>query len=167
MKARLATEIGRRLTFTLTNRVRIEVNKLFPVGMQHEDLPEEFTWDYLKMNYHLDITSCGLHPVYDTPSGKIEPGCLYWAEYFPEDMYWDNMEGPHLLAMLPNGNLWDIDSRASNCTLPNDRLHRCWCRHGEPPNITVDKKGLTCKAGAGSILSGNYHGFLIKGEFKP
>jgi hypothetical protein len=54
--------------------------------------------------------------------------------------------------------------RASNCTMPNDMLHRCWVRHGNPPMITVDKNGPTCGAGAGSILSGNWHGFLRNGE---
>jgi hypothetical protein len=38
-------------------------------------------------------------------------------------------------------------------------------RHGEPPQITVDKRGLTCHAGAGSIALGSYHGFLHNGVF--
>ena len=72
-------------------------------------------------------------------------------------------DGPHLVVILPNGQPWNIDSRASNCTLPYDYEHRCWVRHGEPPNITVDKNGLTCAAGAGSIMAGDYHGFLQNG----
>lgn len=71
--------------------------------------------------------------------------------------------GPHLHVMTPGGE-WNIDSRASNCTLPYDYEHRCWVRHGEPPNITVDKNGRTCAAGAGSIQCGTYHGFLRAGE---
>jgi hypothetical protein len=71
-------------------------------------------------------------------------------------------DGPHLIVMTPGGQ-WNIDSRASNCTLPYDYEHRCWVRHGEPPNITVDKQGLTCTAGAGSIQCGDYHGFLVAG----
>jgi hypothetical protein len=47
----------------------------------------------------------------------------------------------------------------------NPRPHKCWVRHGEPPNHTVDKRGNTCGAGAGSILSGSYHGFLRDGSF--
>ena len=71
------------------------------------------------------------------------------------------------MCKLPNGREWDIDSRCSNCTLPDDRIHRCWVRHGEPPNIHVDKNGHTCSAGAGSILAGDYHGFLHNGELTP
>jgi hypothetical protein len=40
-------------------------------------------------------------------------------------------------------------------------------RHGEAPNITVDKNGVTCGAGAGSIQCGSYHGFLRNGELVP
>jgi hypothetical protein len=49
--------------------------------------------------------------------------------------------------------------------MPDDGEHRCWVRHGEPPRITVDKNGPTCQAGAGSILAGDYHGFLRDGAF--
>ena len=72
----------------------------------------------------------------------------------------------HLMAVCPGANYaWDIDSRAANCTKPEDRTHRCWVRHGEPPNVTVDKNGSTCEAGAGSIVVGAYHGFLRNGRF--
>ena len=77
---------------------------------------------------------------------------------------WENQFDPPLMVKTPGGD-WDIDSRASNCTMPNDRTHRCWVRHGTPPNLTVDKQGKTCGAGAGSIISGNYHGFLRGGSF--
>jgi hypothetical protein len=76
---------------------------------------------------------------------------------------WDNQFTPPLMVKTPGGT-WDIDSRASNCTRKDDKLHRCWRRHGEPPNITVDKAGGdTCGAGAGSIQCGDYHGFLQNG----
>ncbi len=113
---------------------------------------------------------------YDTASGLLEPGCLYWTpwKHHRSDpaaqracWEWDNCEDPrgHLMAVLPNGHEWDIDSRASNCTMPNDKLHRCWVRHGEPPDVHVDKNGVTCAAGAGSIAVPGYHGFLHNGEF--
>lgn len=102
--------------------------------------------------------------LYDTPSRLLEAGNLHYVSYYPDNMFWDNHTGPHLICTLPNGNEWNIDSRASNCSLPEDRLHRCWVRHGEVPNIHVDKEGLTCTAGAGSILSGDFHGFLHNGE---
>lgn len=72
-------------------------------------------------------------------------------------------DGEHLTVMTPGG-VWVIDSRASNCTMPYDYNHRCWVRHGEPPEITVDKAGTTCAAGAGSIQCGSYHGFLQNGS---
>lgn len=136
----------------------------YPVGTKPEDL--KWDWNELEAKYG-KLSSIGSIRIYNTPSGKLEPGCLFWADWYPENMFWDNDKEPHLMAVLPNGHYWDIDSRASNCTMPNDRLHRCWCRHGEVPNITVDKNGLTCSAGAGSIQSGDYHGFLINGEFRP
>lgn len=64
----------------------------------------------------------------------------------------------------PDGHDWMIDGRASNCTMPDDDVHRCWVRHGEPPNLTVDKNGHTCAAGAGSIQTPKWHGFLRNGE---
>jgi hypothetical protein len=111
----------------------------------------------------------GTHRIYDTPSGKLEPGCLFWADWFENDgrchYGWTNCGGRHLMAVCPNGHQWDIDARASNCGLPDDTEHRCWVRHGEPPNVTVDKDGRTCVAGAGSIVAGDYHGFLHGGRF--
>lgn len=76
-------------------------------------------------------------------------------------------DGPNLHVILPNRQPWNIDSRASNCTMPYDYTHRCWVRHGEPPNVTVDKNGLTCAAGAGSIMAADYHGFLQNGALTP
>lgn len=108
----------------------------------------------------------GTKQIWDTPSGNIEPGCMYWMDdYRDRCLHWDNCEGRHLHAVLPNGHPWDIDSRARNCNRPDDRQHRCWVRTGEPPNITVGKGGNTCSAGAGSIVSRDYHGFLINGVF--
>ncbi len=78
--------------------------------------------------------------------------------------YWDNCDGRHLIVRLPpDGHDWDVDSRCSNCGSPTDRLHRCWVRHGEPPSIHVDKQGVTCAAGAGSIQTPRWHGFLHRG----
>lgn len=90
-------------------------------------------------------------------------GAMYFADWY-EGMKWAcGPDGKSLCVVLPNGRTWMIDSRANNCTLPNDNEHKCWVRHGTPPEITVDKAGLTCGAGAGSILSGDYHGFLRNG----
>lgn len=90
-------------------------------------------------------------------------GAMWLATFYPKNFEWENEREPHLIVMTPGGP-WDIDSRASNCTMKGDKKHRCWIRHGEAPLITVDKNGLTCGAGAGSIQCGNYHGFLRNGE---
>ena len=104
---------------------------------------------------------------FNTTSGLPEPGDMFYVDFFHGDdghcFRWDNCTGPHLYVILPNGDEWDVEGRASNCTLPKDRTHRCWVRHGEPPNVTVDKGGHTCRAGAGSIGSNDYHGFLQGG----
>jgi hypothetical protein len=87
-----------------------------------------------------------------------------WIKYPDQAQYrdWDNDDGQHLHVLTPGGT-WDVDQRCSNCGLPNERTHRCWVRHGVPPNVHVDKSGNTCSAGAGSIVCGNYHGFLHNG----
>jgi hypothetical protein len=70
-----------------------------------------------------------------------------------------------LIVKCPDGHEWMIDGRASNCTLPNDNTHHCWVRHGRPEDGTlhVDKNGNTCAAGAGSIQTPRWHGFLHNG----
>lgn len=109
------------------------------------------------------------------PGAALAVGATCWTGQGPAiagalwDAPWmgDRFQGPdgrHLMAMLPNGREWLIDGQANNCTKPEDRAHRCWIRHGEPPNITVDKRGNTCSAGAGSIQAGDYHGFLRAGQ---
>lgn len=97
----------------------------------------------------------------DTTLRDAPPGAMWDADWMPA--VYKNPDGRCLCVRLPNGLDWMIDGVASNCTKPGDRVHRCWVRHGEPPVITVDKAGLTCDAGAGSILSGDYHGFLQDG----
>lgn len=104
------------------------------------------------------------------------------AEAAPAGAMWvagwlgDHRGGPYLcgrppdgwlVVRLPNGHDWMPDLRCSNCTLPDDDEHRCWVRHGAPPDVTVDKAGRTCAAGAGSIASGGYHGFLRGGFLTP
>lgn len=120
------------------------------------------------IKWHLLVTaSSGIKRTYNTASGRPEPGDLYWDDHgaLRECFHWDNCDGRHLHGILPNGHAWDIDSRANNCGSPDDRLHRCWIRSGEPPKVTAGKQGNTCSAGGGSILSGDYHGFLVSGVF--
>lgn len=88
------------------------------------------------------------------------------------DSWWfgDHYKGPDGIRLTvklpPDGYDWLVDSRASNCTMPNDNTHKCWVRHGDPRtgNVHVDKNGHTCAAGAGSIATPRWHGFLHNGE---
>jgi hypothetical protein len=91
------------------------------------------------------------------------PGACWDAWWMPED--WRGPDGIALMVRCPNGRDWHVDGQASNCTRPGDRTHKCWIRHGDPraANVTVDKNGETCAAGAGSIQAGDYHGFLQAG----
>ncbi len=105
--------------------------------------------------------------LYNSPTGYLEPGNMYWNDWYPSSIDWDNPEPRSLEIFLPNKRVWSLDMRASNCGKPNDRFHRCWIRHGDPEKdkIHVDKNGLTCKtSGAGSIKIENYHGFLHHGN---
>jgi len=99
----------------------------------------------------------------EVPSNELPPGAMYDAAYL-HDLY-PMPDGICLMVVCPDGHHWLVDGPASNCTLPQDRAHRCWVRHGNPrcERVTVDKHGLTCQAGAGSILTPNYHGFLQGG----
>lgn len=93
-------------------------------------------------------------------------GAMWDAWWYPANGAWRGADGRALIVKTPGGE-WHVDGRASNCTMPTDCEHKCWVRHGEPPNVTVDKNGRTCGAGAGSILAGSYHGFLRQGQLVP
>lgn len=98
--------------------------------------------------------------LYDAP-----PGAMWFADWLlPFEK--PGSDGHVLVVRLPNGREWVVDGRCSNCTMPKDNVHKCWVRHGTPPLVTVDKNGHTCAAGAGSILSGDWHGFLQNGELR-
>ena len=90
-------------------------------------------------------------------------GAMMYADWMDDCPEYLGPDGKCLIVKTPGGE-WYVDSRASNCTRKDDKIHRCWVRHGTPPNITVDKNGNTCAAGAGSIMMGKYHGFLRNGE---
>jgi hypothetical protein len=93
----------------------------------------------------------------DAPAGAIWEND-YWNEY----PMLCGLDGKSYSVKTPAGD-WIIDGPANNCSRPDDRVHKCWCRHGEAPNFTVNKNGNTCSAGGGSILIGNYHAFLLNG----
>jgi len=102
------------------------------------------------------------------------PGAIWNAPWMTKYPQWTGADGLSLHFKGPDGREFSIDHRASNCTLPNDDVHKCWIRHGTPPDITVDKRAgipgasaaTTCGAGAGSFVSANWHGFLRNGHLE-
>jgi hypothetical protein len=125
-------------------------------------------------------------------SWELPIGSMYWWECmdvhhdeagneigrYKGNGQWNNDDGRHLIVIVPgyrdpatgiwSPHRWDVDSRCNNCGSPNDRVHRCWVRHGEVPRITVGKgPGPSCNAGAGSIMVGEWHGFLQDGILRP
>lgn len=94
---------------------------------------------------------------------EVKPGDMWDAWWMPSSKH--SPDGRFLIVVTPDGFQWAIDGQASNCTEPEGRTHKCWVRHGDPPNITVDKNGATCQAGGGSIGTPGYHGFLRDGAF--
>lgn len=128
--------------------------------------------------YMIEMTDTEVETEYGTSRlwKRVDTGELKRKHEFPVGAMWvcdpepdDNTyyragpDGKTLFVKTPGGD-WNIDSRASNCGSPEDNEHRCWCRHGIPPIITVDKIGNTCVADAGSIAIADYHGFLINGR---
>lgn len=93
-----------------------------------------------------------------------QPGMMYDAFWLHDSPQYCGLDGRALHVVCPDGHAWNIDGRAGNCTNPEDWTHRCWVRHGDAPNLTVDKNGHTCAAGAGSIQTPHWHGFLRNGE---
>lgn len=105
--------------------------------------------------------------IYRAPDGReftlrdAPPGAMWdgdWLRCFNRT----GPDGVDLIVKCPDGHTWHVDSRASNCTRKDDDKHRCWCRHGDvrKGEVHVDKNGDTCAAGAGSILTPKWHGFL-------
>lgn len=78
-----------------------------------------------------------------------------------------NGDGERWSIVLPDGHVWHPGAEANNCTRKGEN-HDCWCVHGEAPLLTVDKNPepgrSTCAAGAGSIASSGWHGFLTGGK---
>lgn len=100
------------------------------------------------------------------------PGAMWevtWYKNSETGLFWhpgfENKQFDHapLCVRTPGGD-WVIDSRCNNCSLPDDLDHKCWPRAGSAPKITVSKTlGPTCSTGGGSVITGNYHGFLRDG----
>lgn len=100
------------------------------------------------------------------PLNEVPVGAMWFATWYPDKFCTPQLgKGKALIVKTPGGD-WLVDQQANNCTMPDDvnqEKHHCWIIHGTPPNITVDKNGTTCNAGAGSIAQPKYHGFLRDG----
>ena len=83
-----------------------------------------------------------------------------WLHDLPE---YCGPDGRSLVTVCPCGEHWCIDGPATNCTMKEEHVHKCWVRHGDIENMTVDKNGFTCAAGGGSIQTKQWHGFLRGG----
>lgn len=96
-------------------------------------------------------------------------GAMYDAFWMPQ--HYRGQDGIGLVVVVPEQHHWHPDVRAHNCSRVGDDpdfvLHKCWVRHGDPraprSEMTVDKDGPTCTAGAGSVVTEEWHGFLQAG----
>lgn len=120
---------------------------------------------------------------------ELPVGAMYDAWWLPGP--WKGADGIGLVCIVPEHHDWHVDAQASNCTRkcpwwdedaqarhpehtaqhnascdPQYRNHKCWVRSGDPKagTVHVDKDGETCAAGAGSILTPEWHGFLRHGQ---
>lgn len=105
------------------------------------------------------------------PESLLPVGAMWnntWMSSFASGQ-WTGPDGRSVHVKLPDGHVWCVDGRANNCTMKDDSSHKCWVRHGDVTKgeIHVDKNGHTCKAGAGSIDTGKWHGFLHGSILKP
>jgi hypothetical protein len=117
-----------------------------------------------------DVWQLSWHVIYrrtdtgeETTLRDAAPGAMYYADWYSDVPEWCGPDGRALMVKTPDGHTWHVDGEASNCTRKGDKTHKCWIRHGTPPLVTVDKNGVTCAAGAGSILTPKWHGFLRNG----
>lgn len=99
------------------------------------------------------------------------PGAMWFVSWYKNDEtglythpgFGKGFSESPLSVRTPGGD-WLVDARCSNCSLPEDDTHKCWPRTGIAPEITVDKNlGHTCNVGGGSVIQGDYHGFLRGG----
>lgn len=97
----------------------------------------------------------------------VTPGALYFAPWL--DRIFTPQREHCINVVLPDGSTWTIDSCANNCPFKDtdysQQAHHCWVIEPDSDldHLTVSKNGVTCAAGAGSILTSQWHGFLRNG----
>src|ERR1051326_6187753 len=101
-------------------------------------------------------------PYEDAPPGALRRQDWHEEEDGSVHPGWTGTDGQSWSCKLPVGVEWSIDGRCNNCTRPNEP-HHCWVREGTAPDFNVGKAGNPCAAGAGSIATRGYHGFLRNG----
>ena len=116
-------------------------------------------WQHRTERLYRRSDNGGLLMLRDAPAGA-----MWYADWMTPRPC--SPDGRTLVVRLPNRHDWMPDAQASNCTRPDDKQHGCWVRHGTPPDVTVDKNGNTCEAGAGSIQTPDWHGFLQGGVLR-
>lgn len=128
--------------------------------------------------------------LYMTPEADIysldsaPAGAMWDAEWLHDHDFMTGPDGISLHVKLPDGHYWCVDQEAKNCTnsqwgpkvidgvryekVWQGRTHYCWSRHGDPRTgkVHVDKVGSGCAAGAGSVDTGKWHGFLDHGYLR-
>lgn len=132
-----------------------------------------YTREYQKTEWGATPIMRNLETGEELPGDKLPYGACFDCNVNPEtlektDYYPVGYDGKSIVCITPidaaakkPGSWWMIDSMASNCTMKLDKKHRCWVRHGSVgESLHVDKNGLTCAAGAGSIQHREWHGFL-------
>lgn len=126
----------------------------------HALLDDTTNWQLFALQQYLREDTGEIFSLGPDKGTQVPAGGMWFADWMQD--IWKGPDGKCLNVMTPGGP-WCIDSDASNCTRKDDKVHKCWVRHGVAPDITVDKNGDTCAAGAGSIMCRDYHGFLQKG----
>ena len=96
------------------------------------------------------------------------PAGAMWRAEWQRSFCCSQDDGAPLMVRLPDGTEWCVDGHANNCNWPDGDIHQdqhhCWPRRGVPPDVGVSKDySPTCTAGAGSIASHGYHGYLREG----
>lgn len=75
-----------------------------------------------------------------------------WSASWLEDMpQYTGPDGLSLHLRTPYGD-WLIDRRSESCTRKEKKgdIHKCWIRHGTPPNITITRND--CNPGENSVM---------------
>lgn len=100
-------------------------------------------------------------PLRQAPEGAL------WDAKWARD-FWKGPDGRSLIVRLPGAHDWQVDGPCTNCPWSDGSHpeHKCWVRHGEPPNITVDKAGNTCPVGGGSISIPGFHAMMVAGQLR-